>query len=238
MRIRLDEDWHVHSTFSDGADTLAANIASAESKGLRRLGCVDHVRRDTTYVPDYVAAVHAARAATTLELSIGIEAKILSMDGELDLPIASYDGIDLVYVADHQFPGLTGPVSPRVVRDALRVGERMAEPTLLELADATIASMERYSGRHTLVLAHLFSIVPKLGLAESEIPDEAVDRIARTAAATGTIIEISERWRCPGEPMIDACFRHGVRVVTSTDAHRAADIAAFEYVRQRAEAHG
>ena len=53
---RPDEDNHVHSTFSDGKGTIAENIAAAEAVGLKRLVCVDHVRLDTTYVPEFVAA--------------------------------------------------------------------------------------------------------------------------------------------------------------------------------------
>lgn len=233
--VRLDEDWHVHSTFSDGVDTLAANIESATARGLRHLGCVDHVRHDTTYVPDYVAAVIAARTSTSLELSIGIEAKMLDRSGALDLP-AECDGVDLVYVADHQFPGQDGPISPRVIREAIAAGERDASTVLDELVEATIAAMTTHAARHRLVLAHLFSIVPKLSLREDDIRESALSAIAECAARTGTIVEISERWRCPSARMIRTCVAQGVRVVASTDSHRATDIAGYDYVRTTAEA--
>jgi putative hydrolase len=233
--VRLDEDWHVHSTFSDGADTLAANIASATERGLCRLGCVDHVRRDTTYVPDYVAAVVAARASSPVALSIGIEAKLLDRSGALDLP-ADCDGVDLVYVADHQFPGADGPVSPRVVRESIAAGERDPSTVIGELDQATGAAMDSHAARHRLVLAHLFSIVPKLGLREDDVPDGALSAIAACAVRTGTIVEVSERWRCPSARMIRACVSAGVPVVASTDSHRATDIARYDYVRAASEA--
>lgn len=232
--LRLDEDWHVHSTFSDGADTLERNIEAASSRGLTHLGCVDHVRRDTTYVPDYVVAVEAARATTRLTLSIGIEAKILDRSGLLDLP-ASYAGVDLIYVADHQFPGVDGPISPRVVKESIAAGERDAQAVLDGLAQATMAAMVIHAPRNRLVLAHLFSIVPKLGLSEDDLRDSALAEIASVAARTGTLIEVSERWRCPSGRMIKICKAHGVQIIASTDSHRSTDIGAYDYVRTMAE---
>src|SRR3954468_11184108 len=99
----LREDHHVHSTFSDGRSTLEENIAQAERVGLAQLGCVDHVRAGTTYVPAYAAAIDALRSTTPVALTIGIEAKILDADGRLDLP-AEMSAIDVIYAADHQFP--------------------------------------------------------------------------------------------------------------------------------------
>ncbi len=79
---------HVHSTFSDGRDRIEDNIAEAEALGLTALGCVDHVRVDTDWVPDYVAAVQRLRGETAVELRCGIEAKLLDTTGALDLPAA------------------------------------------------------------------------------------------------------------------------------------------------------
>jgi putative hydrolase len=226
----LLEDHHVHSTFSDGKSTLEENIAAAERQGLRHLGCVDHVRVDTTYVPGYVEAVRALRATTVLELSAGIEAKILDTGGRLDLPADGLDGVDRVYVADHQFPGRDGPQSPRTVKGWLESGEAREGDCIQALAEATIAAMRGWR-RHQLVLAHLFSILPKVGLSEDRVPDTLLEKIAAVAADTGTIVEVSERWRCPSRRALEAMRAAGVAVVCSTDSHVATGIGRYDYVR-------
>ncbi|MDB4917650.1 MAG: hypothetical protein JWM95_5294 [Gemmatimonadetes bacterium] len=228
---RLDEDHHVHSVFSDGIDTVEANLAAAQALGLTHLGFVDHVRKDTTYVASYVAAVTALRNATDIRLSIGVEAKLLDATGQLDLPSAPLlAGVDLVYVADHQFPGNDGPVSPRIIRAEIEAGARRAEDCVETLVLATIGSMRMHSAR-PLVLAHLFSILPKMGLHESDVAEPLLDDIVAVAASTGTAVEMSERWRTPSAAFIERCLRMGVRVVASTDSHRASDIARYDYVR-------
>jgi putative hydrolase len=225
----LDEDFHVHSTFSDGTDSVEANIDAAARRGLTRLGCVDHVRRDATYVPAYVEAVRALRGLVPLDLSIGVEAKILDASGTLDLPPELAD-IDFVYVADHQFPDEAGPVSPRAIRDAIAANELTSVEVVEELVNATIAAMERYAPDFRIVLTHPFSILPKLGLDESTVTDEAIGRLLAAARMTESAIEVSERWRCPGERVVHMAAAHHVRLVASTDSHCAADIGQYSYV--------
>jgi putative hydrolase len=227
--IRLDEDLHVHSTFSDGVDTIEQNLAAATAAGLKRLGCVDHVRRDTTYVPDYVRAVESIRLTTSVEMTIGVEAKILDAGGTLDMP-ESLGGVDRVYVADHQFPDAQGPVSPRVIREAVAAGARDGVAVVDGLVDALVAAMHRYSREHRLVLAHLFSILPKMGLTEERVSDASVERLVSAAAETGTTIEVSERWECPSVRVVRAARRHGVAICASTDSHRSSDIGRYTYV--------
>lgn len=232
--IRLDEDWHVHSTFSDGVDSLEANIARAAELGLRRLGCVDHVRHDTTYVPAFVSAVRDAQARTGIALTAGIEAKMLDQAGTLDLP-DSAEGVDVVYIADHQVPGDTGPVSPRAIREAIARGEEDGAGVASRLASALVNAIRRNAPRHRLVLAHPFSLLPKLGLDEAILSDASIDAVARAAAASRTIVEVSERWRCPSARVLRACLANGVTLVASTDSHRAADIGMYHYVAARAD---
>jgi hypothetical protein len=57
----LDEDYHVHSVFSDGISTIDENVIVARQRGLRTLCLVDHVRADTTWVGDFVSAVWPLR---------------------------------------------------------------------------------------------------------------------------------------------------------------------------------
>lgn len=227
--LRLDEDFHVHSTFSDGVDTLEANLLVAVNRRLARLGFVDHVRRDSTYLPAYVEAARALQRTSAVELLVGVEAKLLDGSGTLDLP-PDISEIDLVYIADHQFPDDAGPVSPRVIGDAIATNELTSVEVVEALVDATIASLVRYAPGQRLVLAHLFSILPKLGLDETTVADEAIGRLMEAAHLTETAIEVSERWRCPSERVVHIAAQYHVRLIASTDSHRAADIGNYTYV--------
>jgi histidinol phosphatase-like PHP family hydrolase len=51
--LALDEDYHVHSTFSDGESSIVQNVRAARERGLRTLCLVDHVRRGTEWLPEF-----------------------------------------------------------------------------------------------------------------------------------------------------------------------------------------
>src|ERR1700730_18131825 len=110
--VRLDEDYHVHSTFSDDAvSTLAENLAAARERGLRAICLADHVRRSTTWVPEFLSAVDALRPVPGLDVLAGVEAKILNRAGALDLP-AGIGGAELALVAGPQVPAVPRPGPP------------------------------------------------------------------------------------------------------------------------------
>lgn len=221
------QDMHVHSTFSDGRATIPENITRAEELELDALTLVDHVRVDTPWVGDFVATVAAARASTSVRLLAGVEAKILTVAGDLDLP-PDLCGADRVYIADHQLPGQTGPEHPKAVREAIAAGERCANDVVAALVEGTVNAMERHPGN---VLAHLFSLLPKIGLDESHVTDGELSRIARVASETGSTIELSERWRCPGPRAAQTFAAAGVRIAVSTDSHSRDTLGVYDWCR-------
>ena len=218
-------DLHVHSTFSDGRGTIEENIAAAEALGLGTLGCVDHVRVDTDWVPAYVEAVERARDGTAVELRCGIEAKLLDTTGALDLP-GGIEGIDAIYAADHQVPLADGPTHPREVRE--RIGGGDLDPAVV--IDAILTSTARALDRpQRVVIAHFLSILPNFGLTQADAPPEGLERLAAEAARTGQEIEISERWRCPSAATLRPFLRHGVTIALSTDSHKSETIGRYDY---------
>ena len=221
------EDMHVHSTFSDGAATIEENISRARELGMRRITCVDHVRRDTDWLPDYVAAVESWKGRTEIEVFCGIEAKILTLDGELDMP-ADTRGVDRVYIADHQMPGREGPIHPAAVKESLAAGETSNEQVLAELIQATSHAI---AGEPRGVIAHLFSILPKVGMGEGEVPDALIVDLAEATRTAGGRIEIDERWRCPGPETVRHFLERGIPVLASTDSHRLDTLGQFDFVR-------
>ena len=151
------------------------------------------------------------------------------------MPSAGLETIDVIYAADHQFPWHDGPRSPRDVKADLDKGALSAAHCIETLVQATVAAM-RLNRTHSLVVAHVFSILPKVGLSEDQVPDEWVAELASTAADTGTIVEISERWRCPSLRTLRAVRAAGAAIVCSTDSHLAAGIGRYDYVRSTVQA--
>lgn len=219
------QDMHVHSTFSDGKNTIEENIEQAESLGLRTLTCVDHVRRDTDWLPAYVEAIQRLRPTTDVELICGIEAKLLNTAGDLDLPELPA-GIDRIYAADHQVPLADGPHHPREIKEEIASGERTAEDVLAAIVESTAAAARRHEN---MVIAHLFSVLPKLGLDESQVPEQMLENLADAAAETGSLIEIDERWKCPSARTLRPFVARDVPVLMSTDSHMREKIGRFEY---------
>ncbi len=222
---RVVHDMHVHSTFSDGRSSIAENVAEAERLGLAALTCVDHVRESTEWVPAYVAAVAEARRHTALTLYCAVEAKILDTEGRLDLP-ADLRGVDAVYAADHQVPTAEGPQDPAAVRALIADGAVTADAVVEALVAATAAAVRRYDG---VVIAHLFSVLPKLGLSEDAVPLALIGELAAAAADCGARIEVDERWRCPSARTLRPFLARGVPLLLSTDSHRRETIGRFAY---------
>jgi putative hydrolase len=231
--VALDEDFHVHSTFSDGKSTLAENVRAARERALRTLCLVDHVRRDTAWLPEFAAAVTALRDQPGLRILAGVEAKILDTSGRLDLP-PGLDGIDLVLIADHQFPGEDGPVHPADARAAIGRGEMAPAEAIERLCEASAHALTATDrGR---VLAHLFSVLPKIGLDEAQVPEALLTRLATRIAAEEAMVEINEKWGCPSARTVAAMAHAGVRVVAGSDSHHRRDVGVYRSVRLTAGA--
>ena len=155
-------DMHVHSTFSDGKGTIEENIAAAEALGLTALGCVDHVRADTDWVPEYVAAVAAAaRRRPRSSCAAGSRPSCSTPTGALDLP----DGIDGRRRDLRRRP--PGAARRRARRTRARCKERIEAGDLsaADVIDAILTSTARALDRpERIVIAHFLSILPKIGL--------------------------------------------------------------------------
>src|SRR2546430_1616095 len=139
------------------------------------------------------------------------------------------DGIDLVLVADNQFATDSGPAHPAHVRDVIRNGSMTADEAIERLCEAT-ANAVGTTGRVPL-LAHLFSVLPKIGLDEDMVPGPLLDQLARRAAHAGALVEVNEKWSCPSARTIAAMARAGVQVVAGSDSHHCRDIGVYRTVR-------
>ncbi|MEM6704064.1 MAG: PHP domain-containing protein [Acidobacteriota bacterium] len=230
--VDLSEDLHMHSTFSDGRNTLEEMVRAAQRAGLRRICFSDHVRVDTHWLSSYVDAVASVRDRGQIEVLCGVEAKILDASGRLDLPPCPA-GVQALLVADHRLPWGSDCLSPRAALRLLERSEASPLDIFESLVCATVGAAEKAAslGRNRLVIiAHLFSFLPKIGLSEEEVPYPLLDRLAAGLGARRAVVEISERWRCPGPRTLSALEAGGVRFCASTDSHSAETVGRYRWV--------
>ncbi|HXR44005.1 MAG TPA: histidinol-phosphatase [Pseudolysinimonas sp.] len=228
--IDLHGDVHVHSAFSDDATgTLAQNIEAAAARRLTVIRLVEHVRRSTAWLPGFVAAARRTPRPPGLTVLTGVEAKLLDARGRLDLP-PGWREVDAVVIADHQFPGPDGPWTPAQTRARLADGLDPADAIELLLGAITGAMTATADASGSAQLAHCFSILPKIGLDEGMLSTEQLERWAGTAARTGTLIEVNEKWACPGPRAIAAATAAGALLAAASDSHEPSAVGRYRVV--------
>ncbi len=131
-------------------------------------------------------------------------------------------------IADHQYPGEQGPVPPQHMRDALRRRQCSAADVIDGLIAATLGALQRVALPQ---LAHLFSLLPKMGLDEASVPGPALDHLARGCFRAGARVEVNEKWACPSPRTIRALAAAGVPLVASTDSHDCRTVGRYDRVR-------
>jgi putative hydrolase len=221
----LTRDMHVYSTFSDGQNTIEENVAEAERIGLTELVFADHVRFDSRWVPDYVAAVSRCREQTSVVLRCAVEAKILDIYGRLDLP-RTLIGVEAVYAVSHQVPSPDGPMNPRSTRERIQAGEVDPQMILGWMVAGTAAALHCHE---EVVIAHLFSALPTLGVSERDVPTEMIDSLAIAAVESNARLLVDERWRCPTMRTLRPFLRHGVPVLVGTGSRNRETIGRYDY---------
>jgi putative hydrolase len=225
MEHALTRDMHVYSTFSDGWNTVEENVAEAERIGLTELVFADHVRSDSRWLPAYAAAVSRCREQTSVVLHCAVEAKILDSYGHLDLP-PKLNGVDAVYAVSHQAPSPDGPMNPRSTRERIEAGDLDPQMILSWMVAGTVAALHCHEH---VVIAHLFSALPTLGLSEGDVPGEMVDSLAVAAAEADARILVDERLRCPTVRTLRPFLRRGVPVLLGTGSKNRGTVGRYDY---------
>jgi putative hydrolase len=199
---------------------------AAGAAGLVLWGLSDHVRADTTWLDGYSRTVRALRVDGLVVLA-GVESKILTSKGALDLP-RELPPLDYLLISDHQFPGTDGPVHPA------RISQRIAEGSLgpLDALGQLVAAtcMAVHVSPLPPILAHLFSLLPKCGLTEDLVGEEHLNELANACLSADAAVEVNEKWRCPSARVLTHLQARGVRLTAGSDAHRAEAVGRWSYL--------
>lgn len=212
----IQMDMHIHSSYSDGADSPEEIITTCIKQGYFQIAVTDHVRRTTTWVERFAEELAALKTkyADRIGISSAVEAKVLDLDGNLDFAPEERKFVDLVYGALHRIPSTNGFLSR----------EEMKSSPSLAVANWEIATCSMLRRREIDVLAHPTAILDINGLSA---PSEAVRRVAGCAVESGVFFEINSKYPLR-ESVVASAIKANAAFSFGSDSHRAFDIPCAE----------
>ncbi len=220
--MELIADYHTHTVHSHGTGTVEENVTAAQRRGLAKVAITDHGPANLfglgVKAPEVLLSVgkeirQVEEERPGIQVLAGVEANVVSGEGDLDVSDDLLRDLDVVLVGLHPL------VHYRSTTDTLRLG-------LLNLAGRVSQRLYRRS-RETntraleeAVTRHEVDIVTHPGLHLSI--DTA--RLAATCASVGTALEISA-----GHPYVTTDFvrvarEAGAVFAIGSDAHRPEDV--------------
>jgi DNA polymerase (family 10)/putative hydrolase len=187
----LHGDWQVHTTWSDGKNSIVEYCREARRKGLRLIAFTEHVRRELRYdFWAYTREVEEARQQfPDLILLAGCEAKVLNRQGDLDAPPEVLEKADVVLGAFHSF----------------------AEPEhYLEALEAMLCNPWVDSWAHPTLYAR------KRGIS---LTDEQEERLVRLCMDQHVLVEFNGKYDLPRLSLREKVKALGALYVYGSDAH-------------------
>ncbi len=214
--ISFIADMHTHTLASTHAySTITENAAWCSEHGIKYLGMTDHGiamqdSPDTWHfenlriLPEYLKGVRVFK---------GIEADILSVSGELDIP----RGMESVYYS---------------ILEWVNVSMHVQTFAPSSKRDHTKAYLNVLKNRFVDVISH----------SESPKFDYDYDAVTKACAEYGRLIEVNvcriERGEIQTERykrILECCEKHGTRIIVSSDAHFYTHIGAFDPAKKLLE---
>lgn len=219
---RLFADWHTHTVHSDGKGTIAENAGAARDLGLSELAITDHAPNNLGIGIKHPADTFAGmrneiaawnRQQETPRVLLGVEANLISHDGELDLSDQLLKQLDLAIVSLHPL------VKPANWQDGLG----MFLPNLVQRTTKVRSRQLRNLNTKAMVEAVVRHPVTFVGHPGLWIDIDTAE-LASACVRRGTALEINCSHADELAGYVQAAMPSGVDFVINTDAHTPADV--------------
>ena len=175
----LKGDWHVHTNYTDGKNTVFEYCKQAEKNGLELIAFTEHVRKKLDYdFDEFLADIYAAKDKFDLEILAGCEAKVLDSKGTLDVSDDVLKECEVVLGAFHRFE----PVDKNAYLVALK--NMLSNPNIDIWAHPTLfAKKNKFALSYKDILATINLCLKYNVLIEKNMKYNVPDRVFREIAS-------------------------------------------------------
>lgn len=213
----LTADYHTHTPYSHGKNTVEENAARAKKLGLRQIGITDHGYSHLAFglrrkkVPFLVADCRAAAKKFGIDVLAGMEANIRGESGLTDITEKDYDDFELFIAGKHVFISYEKPSDAWHYFGGNFVADKLKKKPSKALVEYNTRAYIRTIEKNPVdIVSHLGYLCPA-----------DVKEVARCAADYGTYIELNAKKRHLTDEELFAVAETGVRFVVDSDAHSA-----------------
>lgn len=211
-------DYHTHSTYSDGKSSLEQNAQSASDKHLKQIAATEHgfahvvggIKRKQ--VPEIKAELSRLNKEYNVDILFGIEANLISKDGDLDISPEEVKDFDVVIVGYHKLfrPKTFGGIFNFLIPNTFRIG-KPSKKRIEKNTQAFIRAIEKYD----------VDIVAHLNTGRCFV--DCV-KVAQVAKEHNAYIELNgKRLAFTDQEMLDMTAT-GVKFIIDSDAHRSENV--------------
>ena len=196
-RIKFEDtkygDFHVHTNYTDGENTVAKYCKKALQNNLKAIAFTEHVRKNLDYnFNEFVFDIEKAKEEIS-ELTIlsGCEAKVLNIDGELNVSEKVLGQCDVVIGVFHSFKWKDKKSYLVALKSMLRsqIADIWGHPTL-------------FVKKHNIKLE------------ENELKE-----IINVCIENNVLIERNLKYNVPDANFIRLALKKGAKFVVGSDAH-------------------
>lgn len=232
--MKLFADYHTHTVYSHGKGTIRQNVEAAIHKGLREIVISDHgpghvffgVRsRELKKMRKEIDELQ--KEYSEIKIMLGVEANLISCDGDIDIKDEDIDLLDKLLVGFHKgaMPGNIEGFYKLYVKNFL----------------SGILPFLKKSCRETNTNA-MINAINKYDIDIITHPGAKIDidtkKLAKAAAARGVALEINSSHGYLTADYVKIALREGVNFVINSDAHKPEDVGNFKNGIKTAEEAG
>lgn len=214
----LTGDYHTHTPYSHGKNTVDENAGQAKAIGLKEIAITDHGFRHVIYdlrrkdVPKLRQECINAQEKHGVKVLTGVEANILGPSGKTDFKVSDYDNFDIFLCGYHVlifYQNLWRYLSYGMPNYFISV--LFKSSTKAQIKRNTKAYVNAVKNNPIDVLTHVGFCSPADAL-----------EVAKCAADYGTYLELSsKKQHFTDEQLCDIVAKTSARFVINSDAHSA-----------------
>lgn len=213
----LTADYHTHTPYSHGKNTVLENTLAAKEKGLKEIAITDHGFNHLLFGLKRSALsalrkeIEEAQALTGVKVLMGMESNLISVDGETDMKPSDLQYFDIYLCGIHEVLRYKSFSDFRDIMlknyTAYKFGKK---PSKKVIDNTTRAYVNTVKNNPVDILTHVnYKCFCNL------------KEVAKCCADYGTYIEINTKKRHISAEELNEMAEAGARFVIDSDAHSA-----------------